>query len=80
MKEKTTNTIRVERAIHRLTQGDLAVGANISRQSIHAIENNKFNPSVSVALVIVRFLNVLKEASGMKPITIGDVFKLEKLN
>ena len=37
------NLIKVERARHRLTQGDLAEKVGVSRQTIYAIENNKFN-------------------------------------
>ena len=38
------NSIRVERAKVRETQQDLADAIKVSRQSIFAIENNKYVP------------------------------------
>jgi putative transcriptional regulator len=48
------NIIRVERAIHNLTQADLADKLDVSRQTIHAIENNKYVPSTILALRMAR--------------------------
>lgn len=45
-----TNTIRVERAIRRISQQDLANTIGVSRQTIFAIENEKFIPSTELAL------------------------------
>ena len=55
------NLIKVERARHRLTQGDLAEKVGVSRQTIYAIENNKFNPSVTLAIKMARFFKVTVE-------------------
>jgi putative transcriptional regulator len=55
------NLIKVERARHSLTQGDLAEKVGVSRQTIYAIENNKFNPSVTLAIKMARFFNVTVE-------------------
>ena len=55
------NLIKVERARHNLTQGDLAEKVGVSRQTIYAIENNKFNPSVTLAIKMARFFNVTVE-------------------
>ncbi|MCY7350397.1 MAG: helix-turn-helix transcriptional regulator [Cytophagaceae bacterium] len=46
------NTIRVERAIKNLTQGELAELVQVSRQTINAIEANKYVPSTVLALKI----------------------------
>ena len=40
---------------NQITQEDLAEKVNVSRQTIHAIENGKFNPSVKLALSIAEF-------------------------
>jgi putative transcriptional regulator len=48
------NTIRVERAIHQFTQQDLAHKIGVSRQTINAIESNKYVPSTVLALKISR--------------------------
>ncbi|MDE6721278.1 MAG: helix-turn-helix transcriptional regulator [Bacteroidaceae bacterium] len=44
------NRIRVERAERRISQADLASAIGGSRQTIFAIENNKFVPSTELAL------------------------------
>ncbi|MCI6619321.1 MAG: helix-turn-helix transcriptional regulator [Prevotella sp.] len=44
------NNIRVERAIRRISQQQLAELIGVSRQTIFAIENNKFVPSTELAL------------------------------
>jgi putative transcriptional regulator len=48
------NTIRVERAIHQITQQELAEKIGVSRQTINAIESNKYIPSTVLALKIAR--------------------------
>lgn len=44
------NTIKVERAILSLTQGDLAKKIGVSRQTINSIEANRYVPSTVLAL------------------------------
>jgi putative transcriptional regulator len=46
------NNIRVERAILRITQQQLAEKIGVSRQTINAIEANKYVPSTVLALKI----------------------------
>ena len=46
------NSIRVERAVKRISQQQLADAIGVSRQTIFAIENNKFVPSTELALRI----------------------------
>jgi putative transcriptional regulator len=56
------NTIRVERAIQNITQQDLAAKIGVSRQTINAIESNKYVPSTILALKIARlFLKKVEE-------------------
>jgi putative transcriptional regulator len=52
------NTIRVQRAIHNLTQADLAERAGITRASVNAIEGGRMVPSIYLALRIARALGV----------------------
>ena len=61
------NSIKVERAIHDMTQADLAKHIGVSRQSINAIEKNKYVPSTVLALKIARLFK--------KPVE--DIFFLE---
>lgn len=52
-----TNNLKVERAIHDLTQADLAEKIGVSRQSINAMEKNKYVPSTVLALKIARLFD-----------------------
>jgi len=62
------NTIRIERAIKGLTQEELARKVSVSRQTINAMEANKYVPSTVLALKIAK---VFKKA-------VEDIFILEK--
>ncbi len=62
------NNIKVERAIKGLTQEDLANKVSVSRQTINAMEANKYVPSTVLALKIAKLFN--------KPVE--EVFILEK--
>lgn len=48
------NNIRVERAILRITQRQLAEQISVSRQTINAIEAGKYVPSTVLALKMSR--------------------------
>lgn len=56
------NNIKVERAIHNLTQADLAEKIGVSRQTINAMEKNKYVPSTLLALKIAKLFNKPVEA------------------
>jgi putative transcriptional regulator len=51
------NSIKVERAIKNLTQEELAKKVSVSRQTINAMEANKYVPSTVLALKIARVFN-----------------------
>lgn len=51
------NTIKIERAIHNLTQEDLAEKINVSRQTINSIEKNRYIPSTLLALKLSKVFN-----------------------
>ncbi|GAB2988303.1 helix-turn-helix transcriptional regulator [Mucilaginibacter puniceus] len=48
------NSLRVERAIKNITQGELAELIGVSRQTINTIESNKYIPSTVLALKIAK--------------------------
>ena len=48
------NTLRVQRAIHQMTQQQLAEAVGVSRQTINAIESKKYVPSTVLALKIAK--------------------------
>lgn len=51
------NRIRVIRAEKRMSQSELAESAGVSRQTISAIENELFNPSIKLAFLICAALD-----------------------
>lgn len=63
------NKIKVYRAMHDLTQEDLAKKVGVVRQTIHAIEKNKYVPSLSLAFKIADEFGV----------DITEVFQFENL-
>ena len=52
------NKLKVQRAIHDLTQAELAEKIGVSRQSINAIEKNKYVPSTVLALKLAQLFKV----------------------
>ncbi len=62
------NTIKVERAIQNITQQELAEKIGVSRQTINAIESNKYVPSTLLALKMAKLF-------GKK---VEDFFQLER--
>ncbi|KXK36363.1 MAG: helix-turn-helix transcriptional regulator [Saprospiraceae bacterium] len=62
-----TNSLKIERVKHDLTQEQLAKVIGVSRQTIHAIESGKYIPSTMLALKLARLFNV----------SVEDVFMLE---
>ena len=62
------NTIKVERAIKNMTQADLAEKIGVSRQTINAIETNKYVPSTILALKMAKLFG-----KGVE-----EIFTLEK--
>lgn len=52
------NKIKVQRAIHNLTQDDLAKKIAVSRQTINTMESGKYVPSTVLALKMARLFGV----------------------
>jgi len=52
------NTLKVQRAMQNLTQEDLAKELGVTRQTIIAIEKEKYDPSLILAFKIARFFKV----------------------
>lgn len=51
------NRIKIERAEKGITQQQLAEAVGVSRQTIVAIEKNKFLPSTPLAIKIARYFS-----------------------
>lgn len=51
-----TNRVKELRKARALRQEDLAAALGVSRQTIIAIENNKYNASLELAIRLARFL------------------------
>ena len=62
------NSIRVERAIKRMTQAQLAELIGVSRQTIVAIESEKYVSSTVLSLKIARVFDK----------RVDDIFELEE--
>lgn len=61
------NKLKVYRAMHDLTQEQLADKIGVSRQTVIAIESDKYLPSLGLAFKIARLFKV----------TIEDIFSYE---
>ena len=55
------NKIKVYRAMHDLTQDNLAQALGVTRQTILAIEKGKYNPSLELAFKMARYFNTTVE-------------------
>jgi len=55
------NNIKIERARFNFTQADLADKIGVSRQTINAMEKNKYVPSTLLALKIARLFKTAVE-------------------
>lgn len=64
------NTIRVERAILRITQQELADKVGVTRQTITSIEIGKYVPSTVLALKIASVFGK----------SVDEIFKLETMD
>jgi putative transcriptional regulator len=64
------NNLKPHRQIAGLTQEELAEKVQVSRQTIHAIEKGKYNPSVQLALKLARVLE--KELTQLFELEDGD--------
>ncbi|HTJ14137.1 MAG TPA: helix-turn-helix transcriptional regulator [Dinghuibacter sp.] len=62
------NRLRIERAVLDITQAELAERIRVSRQTVNAIESNKYVPSTVLAMKIARVF-------GLK---VEDIFQLEE--
>lgn len=66
---RVINNIRRIRQERVITQVKMAEDLRVTRQTINAIEKNKYNPSLELALKLVQYFDV----------PIGELFYLEKL-
>ena len=61
------NRIKALRKSRGYRQEDLAAALGVSRQTIIAIENNKYNPTLELAMKLARYLET----------TVEELFQLE---
>lgn len=55
------NKIKICRKNLNFTQEELAKKLKVTRQTINAIENNKYNPTLELAMKLARILNTTVE-------------------
>lgn len=63
-----TNKLKIYRAIKEVSQQELADRMEVSRQTINAIENNKYSPSLLLGMKLAAFLGC----------TVDELFQLEE--
>ncbi|MGX5360012.1 helix-turn-helix transcriptional regulator [Kocuria sp. KH4] len=49
------NELKALRESRELSQGQVAIAVGVSRQTIYTVENDRSNPSLSLALGLARF-------------------------
>ena len=64
------NRIRIYRAMHEVTQEDLANDLGVTRQTVLAIEKGKYDPSLPLAYKIAKYFDV----------SIDEIFLLDSLD
>ncbi len=52
------NKIKELRKIQKISQEELAIACNVTRQTINAIENNKYDPTLSLAFQLAKVLKI----------------------
>jgi putative transcriptional regulator len=55
------NAVRELRTARQLSQGALAAAVNVSRQTINAIEQERYTPSLPLALALARYFELSVE-------------------
>lgn len=55
------NKVRELRKQKGLTQDELAKALHVSRQTVNAIENNKYNPTLELAIRLARYIGLSVE-------------------
>jgi putative transcriptional regulator len=56
------NRVRELRTAQGLSQGELAAALDVSRQTINSIEQERYTPSLPLALALARFFQTNVEA------------------
>jgi putative transcriptional regulator len=55
------NLIRELRTARGLSQGELATAMSVSRQTINSIEQDRYTPSLALAIALARFFGATVE-------------------
>ncbi len=55
------NQVRELRVLRGLAQGQLAEAMGVSRQTINSIENERYTPSLPLAMALARYFGVTVE-------------------
>jgi putative transcriptional regulator len=55
------NNVRVLRTGRNLAQGQLAEAMGVSKQTINSIENDRYTPSLPLAIALARYFGVTVE-------------------
>ena len=61
MRPRVKNKVRAMRLDRSLAQGQLAQAMGVSRQTINSIENDRYTPSLPLAMALARYFGVTVE-------------------
>ena len=61
------NRLREERTARALSQGELADRMDVSRQTINAVEADKYDPSLPLAYKLAAFFDMAVETLFLNP-------------
>lgn len=59
--------LKAARAVRDMTQADLAAAVGVSRQTINAIENNKYDPTLTLAFHLAGVLGTTVDELFLGP-------------
>lgn len=59
------NNIKEKRTEKKLSQQELAKQCNVSRQTINAVENDKYDPSLQLAFDLAKYLDTTVDSLFM---------------
>jgi putative transcriptional regulator len=61
VRPRMKNRVRTMRLDRSLAQGQLAQAMGVSRQTINSIENDRYTPSLPLAMALARYFGVTVE-------------------
>jgi len=74
---RLTNQVKKYREQHQVTQEDLAAAVGVSRQTVIAIEKGNYEPSLGLALKLVKYFSAKGGSASGGKLKTEDLFMLQ---